>query len=261
MLNQTTLSTTIKNRTEFLKQTLPTWLKQDFKNIYILNWASNDTDVLIDWIKSINDNRIILETITGQGTEWFIGSTSRNIACERALELTKPEYLFQIDSDIIINPSISDLKLQKDKMYVHPSSYFLKFSLPLNVKYGDDELKDRNDFGAFGSVLMPAEYVFKYGHYDEKYTENNMFDAIYLKNYYDNELGNIWMFRDEIEHIPHSNELRAANSKLGSLLESTWHSRSMYEYPELMVPRRTYKRVVNGLVLESAAEQNSTALG
>lgn len=217
--NQVALSTTVMNRLDMLKKTLPNWLKFDFQKIYILNWNSADGGELHEYVSSLMDSRVVVEDASGKRTAYFVASISRNIAAERCLEIAKPRWLFQIDSDILLNEEFNYLPLTDEsiwmshhtRMIIHPAfnnneSVFNKNSTRIEVTSAA-----RMRYGTFGSVLMPSKKVFRYGHYNENLIENNLFDVLYLAQYYRNDYENVWHFRNELQHIEHSNEARMKN--------------------------------------------------
>lgn len=219
-ISDVSISTTIMNRLWLLKQALPTWTKFPFKMIYILNWNSDDTEELHEYVKSFNDSRIVVEDVTGKRTSYFRASISRNMAADRCLELSKPEFLLMIDADVKLNESFGQLELYKDIMYfskwskylIHPEwedndSTFAKVSLNMEVVE-----KNRMKYGEFGTALFPVEKLWKYGHFDENLIENNLFDTLFLSAFFSpDDFENIWFFRKEIEHIDHSNDTRCSN--------------------------------------------------
>lgn len=210
-----------------MKQALPTWVKFPFKNILILNWNSDDTKELHEFVDSFKDDRIILVDVVGKRTTYFSAPISRNMAAERCLELTKPTFLLQIDSDIKIHDSMEHLALEDDnviymskwaRFLLHPNwesfdSTFAKNSLNIEIVE-----KNRLKYGSFGTCLIPADKVFKYGYYNENFIENNLFDTLYMANFFNpDEEDNIWFFRNEVEHIDHDNESRIAEGTENSL--------------------------------------------
>jgi len=217
-LNKISLSTTIKNRLHLFKQALPSWLRHDFKHIYILNWNSDDSRELEEYIRFMDDPRIVMETVKGKRTTYFQAAQSRNIAVDRCMTMCHSEYIFQIDCDIMINDSIRNIWLgDPNVVYFSKCTYYLQDNDAFETNYR----KNKNGMlfetlrpllGTFGTCLMPTYKVRKYGFYDENMIENNLFDCVYLRNYYQQEPENIHFFRDEIGHIDHSNELRTAET-------------------------------------------------
>jgi hypothetical protein len=255
-LKKVSLSTTIKNRLWLFKQALPTWLKYDFKNIYILDWNSEDGEELENFVKSLNDSRIILQTAKGKRTHYFMAAISRNISAERCIELTKPEYLLQIDCDCKINASINNLRLYKDIIYFAPWTKFLH-----NPFWEENDLtfdpnptpekvkiihKNRQKYGTYGTVLFPLEKVWKYGYYNENLTENNLFDTLHFVNYFQGEdHDNIWYFRDEIEHIDHSGDSRMSEGQEMDMVRALMINRALR-----ILPPYRHKYTVNNNIIE-----------
>jgi hypothetical protein len=243
--SQVSLSTTVMNRLEMLEHTLPNWLRFNFQNIYILNWNSDDTKELHAFVESLKDSRVIIEDVTGKRTSYFMAAISRNMAAERCLELTRPRWLFQIDSDILINESFRYLPLNDEILYMSPhtrlmvrpgltddaSTVFNKYSNRIEVQSAM-----RMRFGAFGSCLMPAHKVFQWGYYNENLVENNWFDVLYLSQYYKNDYENIWYFRNELTHIDHSNEDRMRNGTEKDMVRAVEINKALSALPPYRYP-------------------------
>lgn len=251
-LNEVSLSTTIKNRLWLFKQALPTWIKYPFKNILILNWNSDDTEELHEYVESFKDDRIILIDVTGKRTVYFRAPISRNLAAERCLELTKPKFLFQIDCDIKINDSILDLKLEDDLLYV---SEHARFMLNPEWEQYDENAENfyenieeievgRRQRGTIGSHIIPANKVFQYGYYNENFIENNLFDMYYLAKFlHPDNSEKVAYFKDEVEHIDHDTESRVVEGtehtlRRAMMVNYVLKDIAPYRYPFTIVDER-----------------------
>jgi len=239
------VSTTVKNRLQFLKQTLPNWLLTPFKNIYVLNWNSDDTQELHEFVESLHDGRIVVEDIIGKRTTYFIASISRNIAAERCLELTMPKYLFQVDSDVLlISAELKKVKLYDDTLYF--SECVKEVCQPGwadkewdEKKYSADAAtaqRNRLKYGTFGTCLMPADKVWKYGHYNENFIENCLFDCYYISKYVENEPENIWFLKHELHHIDHSNDDRVKETPEHDFVRGTAINKALSALPPYRYP-------------------------
>jgi len=91
-------------------------------------------------------------------------------------------------------------------------------------------------YGEFGTCLIPAKKVFKYGYYNENLIENCLFDTLYMAKFFETEFDNIWFFRDELMHIPHDNKSRITNGSEGGFVRAIEVNQALrvlkpYRYP------------------------------
>lgn len=239
MFEDMSLSTTVKNRLNPLETVFAGWLRFPFKNIYILNWNSDDTKELHAYVNSYNDPRVIIEDVIGKRTAYFMGAISRNMAAERCLELTQPKWLFQIDCDIFLEPSFQGLKLYEDICYfaecakevVQPGWADREWDKKKYSVIAGVSEKNRPMYGTFGSCIIPAHKVWKYGYYNENFIENCLFDCYYIANYLEKEPENAWFFKNEIRHIHHDNESRVKNTPERDLLRGTMINKALASLP------------------------------
>lgn len=109
---------TCMNRSQFLEQSLPSWVNQPVKEIIIIDWSSRES------IKPIIDNnqngKILLVRVNGK--QYFNKSKAHNLA-SRILMLNKPEYFFGIDCDVILNNDIfKHHQLTNSSFYTGPEN-------------------------------------------------------------------------------------------------------------------------------------------
>lgn len=241
-LETVSLSTTVMNRLWMLKQTLPAWLLLPFKNVYVLNWNSDDSEELHEFVKSLKDDRVIVEDAFGKRTAYFMAAISRNMAAERCMELTRPKYLFQIDCDVITDHS--HINNERFKLY-DGLCYFAKCTKEVcqpgwSEKEWDAKKyttnpewakKNRLKYGTFGSCIIPADKVWKYGYYNENFIENALFDVYYISKFVDGEPENIWFFDKELIHLDHSNEERVKNTPENDLVRGTMINKALSVLP------------------------------
>jgi hypothetical protein len=250
------LSTTIMNRLWLLKKALPTWVDKPFKHIHILNWNSSDSKELHEYCDSFEDKRIVVEDVYGKRTAYFNAPISRNMAAERALELSDPKWLMQIDCDILINDNFQHLSLPDEEIvYLSKWTRYL-----LDPRWADNDATfqknstdlaiveaNRMKYGEFGTCLIPAKKVFKWGYYNENFIENCLFDTLYMAEFFKHDFDSIWFFRDELTHIPHDNKTRVANGPEGGFVRAIQVNQALsalkpYRYP--------YKVIVNPGLIE-----------
>jgi hypothetical protein len=233
------------NRLSLFKQALPTWVRFPFKNIYVLNWNSDDGEELHNFIKSFNDSRIIIEDVFGKRTTYFNAPISRNMAAERCVSLTEPKYLLQIDCDIKLNDTFEHILLRPEIIYMASWCKFLsrpnweETETRFQKNSGSISVvtRERLKYGDLGTVLMPVSKLWLYGYYNENFIENNLFDVYYLSKYfnYDN-YDNIWYFRDEISHINHDNELRMSCGPEKDMVRAVMINRALKDLPPHRYP-------------------------
>jgi hypothetical protein len=203
--SKVSIVTTCKNRWEFLKQSLPTWLGRGFYQIVIVDWSSDDP--IASKIAEMPDGDTPVTVIRIEGEEIFNGGMARN---QGSLEVPS-EYIMFIDSDMKIKDwSKSEaIKMVPGRFYHGPH----------NVPPFGTCVVRKWDFEAINgfSELYPA-----YG-----WEDNDLYNRL-------DELGLRRSFYDErmVEHIDHSDELRAEHrdQRGMELHETVWANKELEKW-------------------------------
>jgi hypothetical protein len=105
------LFTYIMNRNNNIYNNISSWLKQSVNQIIILDWNSKED--LNDYLKSLNDNRILYIRVVNE--KYFIRTFAQNLASR----FCKYNKIMKIDSDVIISENFfENHQLNNGEFYV-----------------------------------------------------------------------------------------------------------------------------------------------
>jgi hypothetical protein len=107
-----TVTTTIKDRLEFFKNTLPNWLKFPFKKIIIVDW--NSTEDIKSFVQSFKDERIVFARVENEPE--YRHSAARNF--KMSLVENDDDIVLSIDCDVMLTCKfLNNLFLKKNVIY------------------------------------------------------------------------------------------------------------------------------------------------
>lgn len=177
------LVTTAMNRTDFLKQTIPTWLYKNFREIIIVDWSSN-TPIIQDMPEIALNEKVKIIRIDDK--KHFHLSAARNIGARQATG----KYLLFIDADIKITgdlvKSVVDRKFYRGRSGVTGKSTSGTCLIPrIN----------------FESVSGYNQQIVTWG-----YEDNDLYNRLERSGLRKNTF-----LKGSISHIDHSDELRIEN--------------------------------------------------
>lgn len=113
-----TLTTSIKDRLEFFKNSLPNWLKFPFKKIIILDWDSLEN--IKEFVDSVQDGRIVFARVENEPE--YRHSAARNF--KMRLVENDDDIVLSIDCDVQITwKFLNDIFIKKNIIYTVNPSY------------------------------------------------------------------------------------------------------------------------------------------
>jgi len=199
MGNEPIYTTSLKDRLEMLKQSLPTWQKQPHKAILILDWDSPDQEQVAEFVKSVQDGTVYLATVKNR--EFYEHSRCRNLKTALAslcVEDIKQRFIFSIDVDIKVHNDpmveIEEKWQSKDALYLFGGieNGWMPHSAGTSIHTMDK-------FLAAGGC---DEDLQGWGREDLKFFEN--MSAVAMK---------LQLSKGIIEHIPHDDRMRTKYCK------------------------------------------------
>jgi hypothetical protein len=200
--SKVTIVTTCKNRWEFLKQSLPTWLNRGFKEIIIVDWSSNIEIVTNIEQMSIGSNLVTVIRVNGE--DIFNGGMARNTGAKHVTS----DYVLFIDADMIVK----NWQVTKTISMV-PGRFYHG---PHNIPPFGTSLVRIDDFRKINGY---SELCRSYGWEDNDLY--NRLDASGLqRRLYDDRM---------VEHIDHSDELRIVHrdQRGKKLHETVWENKEL----------------------------------
>jgi len=194
--------TTCKNRWDFLKRSLPTWLNRGFKEIVIVDWSS-DVDVASQ-VAQLPPGSNPVTVVRVEGEEIFNGGMARNTGAR----LVTNENLLFIDSDMVIKDwAMADAISLVPGRFYHGPHNIPPFGTSL-VRVGD-----------FRAVNGYSELYTAYG-----WEDNDLYNRLEASGLqrclYDDRM---------VEHQEHDDELRSQHrdQKGRKLHETVWDNRKL----------------------------------
>lgn len=113
-----TVTTTIKDRLEFFKNSLPNWLKFPFKKIIIVDWDSKED--IKSFVDSVQDGRIVFARVENEHE--YRHSAARNFKMN--LVENDDDIVLSIDCDVMLTYKfLNNLFLKKNIIYTVDPKY------------------------------------------------------------------------------------------------------------------------------------------
>ena len=113
-----TIATTIKDRFEFFKNSLPNWLKFPFKKIIIVDWDSSED--IKSFVDSVQDGRIVFARVENEPL--YRHSAARNFKMN--LVENNDDIVLSIDCDVMISwKFLNNLFVKKNIIYTVDPKY------------------------------------------------------------------------------------------------------------------------------------------
>lgn len=145
-MSNITLVTTCKNRLQYLKSTLPTWVKANPAEIVVVDYGCPENTG--DWVQQNHPGVKVIRCLDDPG---FLLPRARNLGAAAV----KTDWIMFIDADIKIKPDL----IVWVKEHLDPR-YFYRAS-PQN---------GRRDPSSFGTVICTRKAYQKVGGYDEVFS-------------------------------------------------------------------------------------------
>lgn len=182
------VTTSIKDRLEFFKNSLPNWLKFPFKKIIIVDWDSSEN--IKDFVDIFKDDRIIFARVENEPQ--YRHSAARNF--KMRLVENDDDIVLSIDCDVMLTCKfLNNLFIKKDIMYT------------VNPKYAVNGTAGTSIFtkGMYFSIGGTNEHM-NYGWGRE---DIDMYDRMSLK------YKNLFLSQEHLYHQPHGDDLRVKYTK------------------------------------------------
>lgn len=183
-----TITTTIKNRLELFKNSLPNWLKFPFKKIIIVDWDS--TEDIKSFVDSFNDERVMFVRVENEPE--YRHAAARNFKM-RMVE-NDDDIVLSIDCDIMLTCKfLNNLFIKKNIIYTVDPKY------AVNGTAGTSIFTKGMYFSAGGT----NEHMnFGWGREDVDMYErvSNMFKCVYYS-------------QEHVYHQAHGDDLRVKYTK------------------------------------------------
>lgn len=183
-----TITTSIKDRLDFLKNSLPNWMKFPFKKIIIVDWDSSDN--VKEFIDSVQDGRIVFARVENEPE--YRHSAARNFKM-RLIE-NDDDIVLSIDCDVMLTYKfLNNIFLKKNIIYT------------VNPKYAVN--------GTAGTSIFTKGMYFDIGGTDENMCFGWGREDIEMFERMSNKYKNIFYTQDHIYHQPHGDDLRVKYTK------------------------------------------------
>jgi len=182
------LFTYVMNRNNNIYNNIAGWLKQKIDQLIILDWNSNEN--MIDYIKSLNDDRILYVRVVNE--EFFIRTFAQNLAAS----LCKYNKICKIDSDIVISEHFfENHELNEGEFYVG------------EWRCG----RNKNEEYLHGNTYLFLSDYFRINGYNEFIKDYGWDDSDFTIRLLSCGLTKKIFDYDYIYHTPHGEEMRTTN--------------------------------------------------
>jgi len=184
------LITAVKNRSEYLKKSLTTWLKYDeIGEVIIVDWSSSES--IIPLIESFGDDRINLAVVPNQ--KYWILSEAYNLAAR----LTTKNKILKLDSDVlIVNDFFEECKLEDGIFF---TGNWMQARNKNETHLNGSLFISRNDFFKANGY---NEYIKKYG-----WDDDDLYNRLINKGLERKYINNDFLF-----HIEHKKRFKSQNT-------------------------------------------------
>jgi len=191
--NGVSIVTAIKNRSEHLEESLPTWLANKHINeVIIVDWSS-DTAVFGIINKFINHHKIIL--VRAENEPKWILSHAYNLG----LSFTSRTQVLKLDSDIKLNEDFFDYYKLNSKIFLT----------------GRWELaRNKNEAHLNGSIFANRKDLMQVSGYDERITAYGWDDSDLYSRLEKIGIQRNNIHPDHLSHIPHDDLLRTKHQTI-----------------------------------------------
>jgi hypothetical protein len=219
---KTAIVTRFRNRLEFLKESLPSWLKYGLTidTITVTDWNSSieNFNELLKFFKQLQDDRIQLVRV--ENKNYFDRSQAHNIG----IQATDADLLFLIDCDVkVIDGTIFNLTESKnnglnDDLIDRNDDLFFYTTRDLNKR----GLKENYLYGS--CVVWKSQWGAINGYYEGfsgyGYEDHDFFDRLIEKGFREKDV--LGIKKNQLDehtteqyllHMPHENDLRWIHHK------------------------------------------------
>jgi glycosyltransferase involved in cell wall biosynthesis len=200
--SKVSIVTTCKNRWDFLKESLSTWLNRGFAEVVIVDWSSETS--VSSQIEKMPHGQNLVSVIRVDGEDIFNAGMARNTGARQLLN----EYLLFIDSDMVIKnwDLTSGISLVPGRFYHGP-----------------------HNIPPFGTSLVRAADFRAVNGYSELYTAYGWEDNDLYNRLETNGLQRCLYDDRIVEHKDHDDELRSQHrdQKGRKLHETVWDNRKI----------------------------------
>jgi len=183
-----TITTSIKDRLEFFKNSLSNWLKFPFKKIIIVDWDSKED--IKTFVDSVQDGRIVFVRVENENE--YRHSAARNFKM-RMVE-NDDDIVLSIDCDVMLTCKfLNNIFVKNDIMYTVNPIYAVN--------------------GTAGTSIFTKEMYFSIGGTNEHMNYGWGREDIDMYDRMSNKYRNLFLSQEHLYHQPHGDDLRVKYTK------------------------------------------------